>query len=142
MTKAKIVIVEDDPFYGEILRKYVSQIAENLIPQSDVSIIHLTSGEECMECLDPETNIFILDYDLTGGNDEHSLNGLDLLKEINTVCPAAYKIIVTSYSDFSTINSFTLEGADRYILKKRDTPMRIYTILKELIQERWLIKNT
>lgn len=137
--KIKIVIVEDDAFYGEILRKYVHQVVDSIVPERDVSILHLISAEECIESLDPETNIFLLDYNLTGGNNEESQSGLDLLRKIKKLCPKALTIIVTNYSDFTTINKFTLEGADRYILKNGDTPIQINTILKQLIQQSKLI---
>jgi len=133
--KLKIVIVEDDAFYGEILRKYVYQVVDRKIPEKDVSIMHFISAEECMECLDPETNIFLLDYNLVGDDNEASQNGLDLLKTIKKMCPQAYFIIVTSYGDFSTIKKFAMEGADKYVLKNEDTPIRINAILKHLIQQ-------
>jgi response regulator of citrate/malate metabolism len=130
----KIVIVEDDAFYGEILRKYVQQVFYSMIPESDVSVEHFISAKECLECLDPETNMFLLDYNLSGDHDDELQSGLDLLKKIKRICPNADTVIVTGYNDFSTINKFTLEGADRYILKNENTPIRINTILRQLIR--------
>lgn len=137
----KIVIVEDDAFYGEILRKYVQQVVNSIIPDSDVSVEHFITAKGCVECLDPETHMFLLDYDLSGDHEDELQSGLDLLKKIKRICPQAYTVIITSYNDFSTINKFTLEGADRYILKNDHTPIRINTILRQLIQRSPVMSN-
>lgn len=133
--KFKIVIVEDDAFYGEVLRKYVLQVVDRIVPQRQISIIHHVSADACIERLDPDTNIFLLDYNLGDDQDGNSMTGLDLLKIIKRVCPNSDTIIVTNSSDFSTINQFTLQGADRYVLKNTNTPITIITALKQLLDK-------
>jgi response regulator of citrate/malate metabolism len=128
--RIKIVIVEDDSFYGEILRKYVCQVMERMVPPTQTSVIHFASAKECLESLDSDTRLFLLDHNL---GDSNAQSGLDLLKVIKERCPNSETIIVTNHSDFATINEFTLQGADRYILKNQDTPIRIITTLKQLL---------
>ena len=132
----KIVIVEDDSFYGEILRKYVSQIAESLVLSKKSKVHHYLSAEECIKNLDPETHLFVLDYNLTSEAGSPKTNGLELLKLVKKECPDARTVVVTHYSDYPTINQFNMLGADRYILKDGQTPVRIMTALRQLLNNR------
>ena len=129
----KIVIVEDDCFYGEILRKYTSLVTEQLVPGENATVVHYATVGEFLANLDPATSIFMLDHDLGLDENEFARSGLDLLKIIKEQCPGSGIIIVTNHSDYPTINKFCLQGADRYILKNQDAPVRIMTALRQLL---------
>ena len=131
----KIVIVEDDRFYGEILRKYVSQVAESFFPPENSFVKHYLSAEECIKHLDPETHLFVLDYNLANGERDTTTNGLELLKLVKKECPHARTIVVTHDRDYTTINQFNMLGADRYILKDGQTSLRIMSALKQLLNK-------
>ena len=130
----KIVIVEDDRFYGEILRKYVRQIVESLFPQEHSNVHLFFSAEECIKHLDYDTHLFVLDYNLTSDG-VSAANGLELLKHVKKECPDARTIVVTQDSDYDTINQFNMLGADRYILKDGQTPLRIMTAFRQLLKK-------
>lgn len=133
--KIKIVIVENNTFFGEILRKLVSHLADKIAPNGRVSIIHHISAEECLQSIDPKTDVFLLDYNLEDDESIEALNGLDLLRIIKKQCKHSRTVLVTGYSDYDTISQFFIEGVDRYILKDNDTLLRLSSILKELLHE-------
>ncbi|GJM28025.1 MAG: hypothetical protein DHS20C17_06600 [Cyclobacteriaceae bacterium] len=132
----KIVIVEDDHFYGELLRKYVTQVVEGIFPHYSGIVRHHISAPECVENLDRDTRLFILDYNLTGEGDSGQTTGVDLLEIVKEECPTAQVIVVTQHSDFATINKFARLGADRYILKDQDTPLKITAALRQLLEQK------
>jgi len=58
--------------------------------------------------------------------------GIDALKEILTIQPDAFVIMMTSVADIETVNQCISLGASSYILK--DTPINE---MKEMIKEAW-----
>ncbi len=138
-SNVKITIVEDDCFYGEILRKYVIQLTGRLVPAENTEVIHHTTAEECLTHLDPLTDIFILDHNL-GVKEKDHLTGLELLQIIQNKCPGSRYVIVTNHCDYPTINKFSLQGAHRYILKNQETPINLRTALCQLLDRRSVIQ--
>ena len=63
MENYKIFIVEDDPWYGEILEYHLS-----LNP--DYNITRFTSGKDCLANLHNKPNLITIDYSLPDTNGE------------------------------------------------------------------------
>lgn len=133
--RIKIVIVEDNTFYGEILRKLVFHIVDKIATQGSISIVHHISAEDCLQSIDPQTDIFLLDYNLEDSESSEVINGLNLLKIIKRRCTNSRTVLVTGCCDYHIINQFFREGVDRYLLKDEDTLIRLSAIMRELLLE-------
>ncbi len=64
----------------------------------DYDVICYTSGEKCLENLDQNPRLIVLDHILAGAG-ENKLNGLDTLKEIRKINTDIPVIILTGQGD-------------------------------------------
>ena len=100
----KIFIVDDDFLYLKILKKNLENLGFH-------DIISFTKGAECIKSLKNKPDIIFLDYNLG------DLTGFNVLKEIMTINPNTYTIIISGQEDLKIkINSFKF-GAFAYIQK-------------------------
>ena len=82
----------------------------------DYDVICFKTGEECLENLDQNPRLIVLDHILAGVG-ESSLNGLETLKEIRKVNKEVPVVILTGQGDDSLLTEFMENGANRYLTK-------------------------
>lgn len=99
-----IFIVEDDPWYGEILGYHLS-----LNP--DYRITRLTSGKECLDNLSLKPDLITLDYSLP------DMNGKDLLKKIQDRNPDTPIIIISGQENVNVAVDLLKNGVKDYLVK-------------------------
>jgi len=82
----------------------------------DYAVVCFQTGEECLENLDKDPRVIVLDHILAGAG-EDKLNGLDTLKEIRKVNTHIPVIILTGQGDDTLLSEFMENGANRYLTK-------------------------
>ncbi len=82
----------------------------------DYDVVCFETGEECLENLDQNPRLIVLDHILAGVG-ESTLNGLDTLKEIRKVNKKVPVIILTGQGDDELLTEFMENGANRYLTK-------------------------
>jgi DNA-binding NtrC family response regulator len=112
----RVFIVEDDPFYGEILSNVVSN-------NPDWAVSRFSSGKECVQNLYLEPDLISLDHSLPDGR------GDKFLSDIKTNLPDCLVVIVSAQEEISTAISLLKEGADDYLEKNEDAPNRFFNIV-------------
>ena len=98
MSTFKIFVVEDDPFYGEMLKYHISLNPDYVVEKFE-------NGKECIDNLYKNPAVISLDYSLP------DMSGLEVLKKVkkhNTEIPV---IIVSGQEDVSTAVKLLKEGA-------------------------------
>lgn len=104
----KLFIVEDNFMYsyvlGEMLKEY-----------GNFKISSLSSGEKCIELLDNNPDLVILDYNLDKG-----MNGLDTFKIIHLKKPKIPVIILSSQTDLQVAADLLKQGVFDYIQKQNN----------------------
>lgn len=109
MDKIKVMLVEDDPFWREILTNDLNQ-AEDL----EVVSTALTREEAVEAAKKINIDVILMDINLTASN----LDGLDAAREISAAHKGRIKIIVlTSLSEKDVILDSFRKGAVNYITK-------------------------
>ncbi|MCS7085834.1 MAG: response regulator [Bacteroidia bacterium] len=123
--KTPIVIVEDDPTWGEVLTKLFDK---------KYSTHLFTSGEECMaNIVQIQPKFMILDYHLEG-----MMSGWDTLKEINKLKSAKKLdkdlpiIMFTAQTDVEVAARVMADGAFDYVRKGEDAVDRFRIILRNI----------
>ncbi|HPR57199.1 MAG TPA: sigma-54 dependent transcriptional regulator [Bacteroidales bacterium] len=119
MSNFKIFIVEDDPFYGEMLKYHIS-----LNP--DYSVEKFQTGKDFLNNLHRNPSVVTLDYTLP------DISGLEVLKKIMAYNPNIPVIIVSGQEDVSTAVNLLKEGAYDYFVKNDETKDRIWNSLKKI----------
>ena len=82
----------------------------------DYEVVCFRTGEECLENLDQNPRLIVLDHILVGAG-ENNLNGLDTLKEIRKINTDIPVIILTGQGDDTLLTEFMENGANRYLTK-------------------------
>lgn len=103
-TDFKIFIVEDDPWYGNLLMHHLS-----LNPDYDVSLY--TTGKEVLKALPEDPDLLCMDYGLP------DIEGEKLIKQILKVQSDLPIIVISGQEDISVAVSLLKTGAKDYIVK-------------------------
>jgi len=78
-------------------------------------------------------DIVFLDYDLSGTNPE-ALNGVDILKKINTVSPQTKVVMLTGNDKGSLYISTKRHNAFDFLLKDENAMSAIDNIINQIIK--------
>lgn len=108
MDSFKIFIVEDDPFYGRLLKHHLS-----LNPDYEVELF--TSGKACLRELYRKPDVVSVDYGLP------DMNGEVLLNKIRAVNSSVPVVIISGQDDIATAVDLLKNGARDYIVKDENT---------------------
>jgi len=108
MSAFKIFIVEDDPWFGEILNHHLS-----LNPEYQVHLFR--SAKECLNNLHQKPDLISIDFGLP------DLSGDQLLKKIHEVNKNIPVIVISGQEDVSVAVNFFKAGATEYLVKNDST---------------------
>ncbi|SER23567.1 DNA-binding transcriptional response regulator, NtrC family, contains REC, AAA-type ATPase, and a Fis-type DNA-binding domains [Neolewinella agarilytica] len=108
MDSFKIFIVEDDPFYGRLLKHHLS-----LNPDYEVELF--TSGKACLQELYQKPDVVSIDYGLP------DMDGGVLLNKIHAVNSSIPVIIISGQEDITTAVDLLKKGARDYLVKDDNT---------------------
>ncbi|MFK8162941.1 MAG: sigma-54-dependent transcriptional regulator [Lewinella sp.] len=108
MDSFKIFIVEDDPFYGRLLKHHLS-----LNPDYEVDLF--TTGKECLQELYRKPDVVSIDYGLP------DMTGDVLFNKIRAVNSSVPVVIISGQEDITTAVDLLKKGARDYIVKDENT---------------------
>ena len=115
----KIFIVDDDPFWIELLK----EILESLGYQN---IHSYESGEDCIANINLQPDIIFLDYQM------QKSDGISTLKAIKEYYAGIYVIFTTSKEDINVAVKAMRHGSFDYLLKTNVTKKEVQDILKKV----------
>lgn len=122
-----IFIVEDDPWYSELLEYHISLNPDNRVQR-------FSSGKEFLQELHQKPDVVTLDYSLP------DTDGATLLAKVKSQYPDTYVLIVSGQEDVATAVGLVKEGAFDYVVKNDEAKDRIWNCLR-LIQEHRSLKE-
>jgi DNA-binding NtrC family response regulator len=96
----------------------------------DVNVTTFTSGEACLEHINYETHIVILDYFLQRGE-----NGLDILQLIKTINPHTEVIMLSNNEDIVAAIEAFKRGAREYVIKDPSSLKKISELTNKKIEQ-------
>ncbi|MCP4310386.1 MAG: response regulator [Bacteroidetes bacterium] len=105
----KIFFVDDDKMILNLL-EYTFQARQ------DYDVVTFNTGEECLQNLEQEPKLIVLDHILSGPG-QKSLSGLETLIEIRKRNPDVPVVILTGQGDDALLSEFMENGASRYLTK-------------------------
>jgi two-component system, NtrC family, response regulator AtoC len=114
-----VFVVEDDPFYGEMLKYHISLNPDYVVEKFE-------TGKACIDNLYKNPAVISLDYTLP------DLSGLEVLKKIREYNSEIPVIIVSGQEDVSTAVSLLKEGVYDYFVKDDETKDRMWNALKNI----------
>ncbi|GMQ24815.1 sigma-54 dependent transcriptional regulator [Algoriphagus sp. oki45] len=108
MAQFKIFIVEDDPWYGQILQYHLS-----LNPDYEVKLFE--TGKECLSRLHEKPDMVTVDFSLP------DISGDKLFQKINAFDPAIPVVVISSQEDISVAVGLLKAGVSDYLVKDEAT---------------------
>ncbi|EMR03507.1 sigma-54-dependent transcriptional regulator [Cesiribacter andamanensis] len=124
----RIFIVEDDPFYGELLAYHLSQ-------NPDDELHRFETGRDCLNHLYMNPSVICLDYSLP------DLSGEEVLRKIKTANPDIRVVVISGQENIQTAIALLKLGATDYIVKDDDTRERLWICLNNLRQQEGMQKT-
>jgi DNA-binding NtrC family response regulator len=97
--------------------------------------MRFSKGEECIDNLQLEPDMIILDHVLPG------ISGLETLKKIKKVRPAVPVIVLTGHYDVESAREFLKEGVYDYLLKEEDNSVTKVKTAVEAVIEKSILEN-
>lgn len=121
-----IFIVEDNEIYTMMLDQKLSELLTNY------NLRTFRSGEECIENLNLDPDIIVLDYYLPGKD------GLETLRQIKTIKAETPVIILSHQKDIHIALELLEAGAYDYIIKDKDSYLRVKNAISNILGSRQL----
>jgi len=123
----KIFIVEDDPWYGEILGYHLS-----LNP--DYQVTHILTGEECLQKMHLQPDLITLDFSLP------DMEGDKLFQKIRAINPQTPVIVISAQDDIMVAVNLLKMGVNDYLIKDEATKDLLWNSVLR-IRENQLLKK-
>ncbi|MES2277073.1 MAG: sigma-54 dependent transcriptional regulator [Bacteroidota bacterium] len=128
MSGYHIFIVEDDPWYGEILQYHLS-----LNP--DYKVTKFVNGKDCIRELHQKPDLITMDYSLP------DMNGAELLKQVQQVNPGIPVIIISAQEDVTTAIELYKKGIADYLVKDDHTKDLLWNAVNRIRENQSLKKE-
>ncbi len=108
MENFTLFIIEDDPWYGEILTYHLS-----LNP--DYEVHKYSSAQECLQNLHKKPDLITIDYSLP------DMDGGELMKKLRSHNPDLPVIVISAQENVATAVELLRSGANEYFIKDDNT---------------------
>jgi two-component system OmpR family response regulator len=128
MTKQlSVFVVEDDNFFSELIQDFLKE-------KKTLKVSGFSSAESCLEKLNENPDIIVLDYHLDKENPS-AMNGLDALKEIRKTLPDTKVIILSAQHSLNTAAELLNLGAFDYVIKNNNAIRVLDKIMNKAIDD-------
>jgi len=128
MSAYNIFIVEDDPWYGELLEYHLS-----LNP--DYKIARFETGKECLDQMYKQPDLVTIDFSLP------DLSGDKLYQKIREINPSVPVIIISSQEDIKVAVKLLKMGANDYLVKDDSTKELLWNAVIRIKENQTLKKE-
>ena len=131
--KTKLFLVDDDAVFLKALEI-------DFLQQSDYEIRTFSSGETCIQNLDKEPIIIILDYHLDGINKD-AMNGLETLDKIKLYNKNIQVIMLSSQDKIDVAVNCMHHLAYDYVVKSETAVFRIKKNISNILAQQKMEKQ-
>lgn len=138
MTKPVILTVDDDlAVLAAIERDLKERYRADYRVMKAASPVEALEGARVLAARNTPVALFLVDQRMPG------MSGIELLRELMTLHPAARRVLLTAYADTEVaISGINEIGLDFYLMKPWDPPeQRLYPVLDDLLGE-WRARLT
>ena len=131
-----VFVVEDSDAYRSLEMRVLEH--DHSLQELNFSINYygFPSGEECLENMDLNPDIIILDYHLNSNGYEKNMSGLKLIKQIRGNYPDTNTIILSCQKNVEVVKELMQEGVKEYIKKDSVALHRVKELVRTLIESK------
>ena len=124
-----VYLVDDDKMFLASLKNSIQQQFGSMF-----AIKEFANGEECLQKLDEEPDIVVLDYYLNDEEHPDAMDGLKILKEIKTASKDSLVIMLSGQDKLQVALDSIKNGAYEYIAKSESAMVRIQNTMKNAME--------
>lgn len=122
----KLFLVDDDAVFMKNLEK-------ELLETADFEILNFSTGELCLENINLNPDVVILDYELNAVNLD-AMNGIDILDDILAFNPSIPVIMLSSQDEINVAVNCMHHDAFDYVVKSETSFLRLKMIMTAIFQ--------
>jgi len=127
MSSKLIYIVDDDPFINMlVVKRFTSE---------GYRIEAFSYGEDCINNLDKNPDLIILDYFFVN-NGKEVMNGMEVFDRIKKAKPDVPVIMLSGQEKGEIVLELARKGIDDYIIKDNNLIENLHTAISELFSRR------
>ena len=123
-----VFLVDDDSMFLTSLEHHLQQKLKH-----NFKIRSFPTGEACLKHLEEKPAIVMLDY-LLNGQDQHAMNGVQVLEKIKLVSPATNVIMLSGQDKMQVAIDCLKHGALDYVVKNENVFLRAQNAIKNAVQ--------
>ena len=131
--KIKLFLVDDDAVFLKLLEI-------EFLQNADFDIVVFQNGELCIENLDQEPDVIILDYHLDG-IEKGAMNGLETMDEIKKLNPDIPVIFLSSQDKIEVAINCMHHKAYDYVVKSETAFIRLQQIISTIFRYKKMEKE-
>ena len=124
--KIKIFLVDDDLLYLKLLEI-------EMLEEPAFEVASFPSGEACINNLQHNPELVVLDYQLDG-NDRNAMNGLETLDKIKAFNPRIPVVMLSAQDKIDVAINCIHHKALDYVVKSETAFLRIQKIVRNLLE--------
>jgi len=129
-----VFVVDDSKYDLHLMKRYLNLFPNRSLDNSVQLIVEgYANASECLKEIYRKPDIVVLDYYLDT-EDQHSLNGLELMREIHDKSPDTQVIIVSGQQNAKITAELIKYGAFSYIAKDQYYERQLQEIITEMLK--------
>jgi len=125
--KKLIFIVDDDPFINTLVIKRLAS--------DKYELEAFETGEDCIDALNKNPDLVILDYLFVKENKEF-MNGSQVLDKIKELKPDTSVIMLSGQDKGEVVLELARKGIDNYVIKDNDLITNLHKAIDEVFERR------
>ncbi len=129
----KVFLVDDDGSHSQMLK-------DHLASKLNVSITSFSTGEDCLNNLDQQPSVVVLDYYLDGEK-KGAQSGLEILKQIKSRNPQVEVIMLSGQDKIEVAVETMKNGAFDYVIKNPSAFLRTQNVILNIFKNFKLQEN-
>lgn len=132
----RIAILEDNPFYNNLLTRYVKNICnEEVYHDLEFEIKPFIEPHDFLEYLNEDLDILLLDYHLDTIEFDDKINGDTVFEEVQNVAPDCKVIMVSSQTNVHKAIELMKQGLYDYVDKNVNSRNRVGTLIQRILDD-------
>ena len=124
-SKKLIFVVDDDPFINTLVIKRLAS--------DKYELEAFETGEDCLDALNKNPDLIILDYLFVKKNHEY-MNGMQVLDKIKELKPDTPVIMLSGQDKGEVVLELARKGIDNYVIKDNDLINNLHTAINEVFE--------
>ncbi len=138
LEEIKIIIIEDDIYYTELLSKHIVNHLTREESGLRYDIKSYPNAEKCLENLEQDVDIVVMDYYLENDNGDIPFPGINLLNAIQDYCSNARTVVMSADQNADLPVRLFEHGIYEFIVKDKNATEKLSDTLRKMIGDRIL----